>query len=109
MEFTSEKINEYNLISINGRLDTLTSIPFEKQLLHEIESNQYKFIFDCTNLSYISSAGLRVLLLISKKVKPQNGEIILVGLQEHITEVFKISGFDALFRIYSSINEVFLD
>ncbi|MBX2976025.1 MAG: STAS domain-containing protein [Ignavibacteriaceae bacterium] len=106
MEFSSEKISSYNLISLNGRLDTITSISFEKYLLNEIESNQSNFILDCKNLSYISSAGLRILLLLSKKVKPLNGEVVLVGLQEQIEEVFRISGFDALFRIHISVDEV---
>jgi stage II sporulation protein AA (anti-sigma F factor antagonist) len=52
-----------------------------------------------TGLSYISSAGLRVLLVVAKKVQQQHGKVALFGLSANVREVFTISGFDTIFSI----------
>ena len=53
----------------------------------------FRFVVDFSQLAYISSAGLRVLLMAAKRVKTENGALILCGMQDHIQEVFEISGF----------------
>ncbi|MDP2301464.1 MAG: STAS domain-containing protein [Ignavibacteria bacterium] len=105
MDVTIEKHNSYNNIILKGRLDTITSIPFEKQILALIENGEINFLIDCEQLNYISSAGLRVLLLASKKVTPNGGKVVLSALQDHIREVFEISGFTAIFKIFGSHDE----
>jgi anti-anti-sigma factor len=105
MDVIIEKVNSFNNITLKGRLDTITSIPFEKQILSLIEKGENNFLINCEQLNYISSAGLRVLLLTSKKVTPSGGKVILSTLQDHIREVFEISGFTAIFKIFNTHDE----
>jgi anti-anti-sigma factor len=105
MDVIIEKTNSYNSITLKGRLDTITSVPFEKQILALIEAGELNFLINCEHLNYISSAGLRVLLLSSKKITPSGGRVILVSLQDHIKEVFEISGFTSIFKIFNSYDE----
>lgn len=57
-------------------------------------------VVDLSRVQYISSIGLRVLMVAIKQVKPQGGRLVLAGLAPLVLEVFKISRFDLLFQIF---------
>jgi len=61
-------------------------------------------ILDFTNLRYISSWGLRCILLVGKKLTASGGRLIPCGLSAMLKEVFQISGFDSLFRTYPTMD-----
>ena len=62
-------------------------------------------VVDFQHVQFISSAGLRVLLLAAKKVKPYGGKILLSGMSKDVREVFDISGFSSIFEIHNSTDE----
>ena len=61
-----------------------------------INENQ-KLLIDLSDLEYISSAGLRALLVTAKRIRKESGKMCLCGLKENVMEVFEISGFSAIF------------
>ncbi len=84
--------NEKTLtIELEGRLDTITSPQLEKTLKQEIADSE-SLIFDFEKLSYISSAGLRVLLA-AQKVMNRQGTMVIRHVNETIMEVFEVTGF----------------
>ena len=87
-----KKINgeEVTLI-VSGRLDTQTAPELEKEL-DSILSGLKELTFDMTNLEYVSSAGLRVILKAQKAMNAQ-GSMKLTGVNDSIMEVFDITGF----------------
>ena len=76
-------------IALNGRLDTSSAPELEAYLNENAEENK-KVIIDCKELSYISSAGLRVFLSLQKKMKDL---LKFVNVQELVMEVFEMTGF----------------
>ena len=98
MEIKESQKNDVTLIALAGRLDSSTSAQFEQFILTKV-GGQPRLVVDFSELDYISSAGLRVLLLAAKKVKQGNGRLILCALKEHIREVFEISGFLSILDI----------
>ncbi len=92
-------------LTLIGRLDTITSKSLEEKVLSLIEANGLQMIVDCQQLAYVSSPGLRVLLMAAKKLKPLNGKLVLVFLQPHIKEIFEIAGFLAMFQIFDTKDE----
>ena len=88
--------NDENLyISLDGRLDTITAPEFEEFLKSNL--NGVKNVkLDCEKLAYISSAGLRVLLSLNKKMK---SSLKLVNVQELVMEVFEVTGFVDILEI----------
>ncbi len=89
MELIKELNGNQLTVSINGRLDTTTAVELET-FLNENLSDAKQLTIDCANLSYISSAGLRVLLSMQKKL----GEgLKLIKVQELVMEVFEMTGF----------------
>ena len=101
MDIKESQQDGVTLVALSGRLDSSTSAQFEQYILTKV-GGQPRLIVDFSNLDYISSAGLRVLLLTAKKVKQGNGKLILCALQEHIREVFEISGFLSILDIRAS-------
>ena len=102
MEINANKRGEITFLSLKGKLDSVTSPNLEDKLLRLIDDDNYNFIIDCAELDYISSAGLRVLLVGATKVKAKDGKIKLANLKRHIKEVFEIAGFTAIFELYDT-------
>ena len=105
MKLNSSKHGEVNLVQVAGRLDANSSPELEKELVNLLESGEKNFIIDLAELDYISSVGLRVLLMAAKKAKTSNGKVVLNSLREHVLEVFKIAGFTAIFPVFANREE----
>ncbi len=102
MEIHTETEGTALIISVSGRVDSSNAREFEHALKSILESEQTTVITDLQELTYISSAGLRVLLLIAKQVWKNEGKFALCALAEPIREVFEISGFDKIVQINGS-------
>ncbi len=93
------------VISIKGRMDAVCAPDLEKILDEKIAENELYFVFDFSDLEYISSAGLQCILAAAKNLEGRQGGIALTSLRGTVKEVFEISGFDTLFPIYASVTE----
>lgn len=102
MEINEQKTDRCVIIGITGRLDTTNYNMLEKRLMTLIDECQDKILVECTNMDYISSSGLRILLMALKKVTLMKGRFVLCGLQPNIYEIFEISGFTSIFEIHPS-------
>jgi len=102
MNITKEKINGFCVLKIEGRIDTTNFNSFEKEISGIISSGETKIVFNCKNMSYISSSGLRVFLVAQKKMMAINGKLNLCEMQPTIKEIFDISGFSSIFKIFGT-------
>ena len=85
-----------------GRIDTNTSTEFEEKLVEVLERSDINIIVDLSEIDYVSSAGLRIFLMAAKKLKSLGGNFILAAMNDHIKEVFDISGFATLIPVSPS-------
>lgn len=86
-----------------GRIDHATSDDFEKFLDSTIQDNSRKIIIDFSNCNYVSSSGLRVLLVTSKTLQKDAGSLVLCNLPPHIEDIFETAGFTKIFNITDSV------
>lgn len=93
MNLAIEKIGETLVVSPEGKINSANATSLEADLLAQVEKGERKVVLDLSRLDYISSAGLRVVLLLAKRLKQQAGSLVLCSLQPHVSEVFEISGF----------------
>ncbi|OPY01122.1 MAG: putative anti-sigma factor antagonist BtrV [Syntrophorhabdus sp. PtaB.Bin047] len=100
MEITRRKEKDVSIVAVSGRIDAITAPDFEKSLDELIAAGDRVILIDLTALGYISSAGLRSILSSAKKLKALSGEILFTGLQGPVEEVFQISGFKSIFKIF---------
>jgi anti-anti-sigma factor len=105
MEYSFTKQQKACLAYVSGRLDAANSQELEEKLMKDIEANQSSVVADFSGLEYISSSGLRVLLVVMKKLTASGNKLILCGLRENIKEIFEISGFIDIFTIYANQDE----
>ena len=99
MEFAQEQAGDVVIAKLAGRLDSGSAQPAEESFSRVLGSGTPHLAIDLSKLEYISSAGLRVLLVVAKKVQQANGKVVLFGLGPNVREVFSISGFDKIFSI----------
>lgn len=99
MEVVIEKQNEVVTVFLKGRLDTLASQEVAQQLEGLAEDASGTIIMDCTEMSYISSSGLRIFLTLRKAASEKGGKVIVRGISNDIRSVFMMTGFLNLFEI----------
>ncbi len=85
-------------MKVGDRIDTVTAPDFEKEIMEEM-GNFDSLIFDFENLEYISSAGLRVLILVQKKLKPDAIPFVIKNVNDSIREIFRMAGFNKILDI----------
>ena len=102
MEINGKRQEEVFVVSVTGRMDGVSAPEFEKELGDLIGQGGTTFIVDFGGLDYISSAGLRSILIIAKKLRAINGKIMLSALKDVVKEVFEISGFTSIIPVYES-------
>lgn len=99
MEVVIEKQNEVVTVFLKGRLDTLASQEVAQQLEGLAKDASGTIIMDCTEMSYISSSGLRIFLTLRKAASEKGGKVIVRGISNDIRSVFMMTGFLNLFEI----------
>lgn len=97
MDLTKEYNEKELTITVKNKIDTTNSPDFQNEIMDEMGKFD-SLIIDFTNLDYISSAGLRVLVSTEKKLKPQNIPFV-IKVNETINEILAMCGFDKLLNI----------
>ena len=105
MEIKITQHGEIVIVEPVGSLDTRTTHEFEKKLLELLDLGTRRFVIDFMRTDHLTSSGLRVLLLLAKKLSSMEGGLALSSLNDHVKTVFDISGFTDYFPIMSSQHE----
>ena len=100
MEISGETVGGVSVVTARGRLDGAASGPFADQVQALIGADRPKLLIDFSGIDFVTSAGLRAVLLILKKVKSVNGKFALCGVQASVREVLEISGFASMIQIH---------
>ena len=105
MEITEETRGKVKIVGLRGRLDANSSPLVEKQLQTLTNRGEDRVVLNLSELTYISSLGLRVFIAVAKNIQKANGKLALAGLNDHIYEIFKIARFTNIFSIYPTCDE----
>ncbi|MBN1948594.1 MAG: STAS domain-containing protein [Candidatus Cloacimonetes bacterium] len=105
MEIKQQQKKNVEILSLVGRLDANTAGILEKKLIPLFDSYSRDVVIDFSELDYISSAGLRILLLAAKTARNKEGSIVLCSMQDFIREIFEIAGFMPVFKITNTLEE----
>lgn len=105
MNLNQQARGEITIFSPVGRLDSTSSPTLETAVLDRLQAGGRYLVFDLSGVDYISSAGLRVILMAAKKLRATGGNIALSGLHEEVLGVFEMSGFLTLFAFTDNIDQ----
>ena len=101
MQISTRTSNDIHIVAITGSLDSTTS-PEAQKSLDAVVAGAKKVALDFSQLDYISSAGLRILLGAAKQLRAKGGTLGMFGLNQSVREVFDISGFSSILSVYQS-------
>jgi anti-anti-sigma factor len=102
VEIQERKTDGIVFLFLKGRLDASTSPLLEEKMAGLLDAGETRFAIQSAELDYISSSGLRVLLMGAKRLRGTAGKIVLVSPKPHVKDVFDIAGFTAIFPIVAS-------
>lgn len=105
MNIHETKQGNVNVVSVEGRLDSMSSTEFEKRLINLIDTGNVFVALDCAKLDYVSSAGLRAILSAAKRAKQAKGKLTLGGASAQVSEILDIAGFSSILPIFKTIEE----
>ena len=104
MEITVKEIKQIELITIQGRVDSVESSHLEQALQAANHRGRYKLVIDMSQLEYMSSAGFRALAAAQRNSKRhKGGEVILTQVPNHLREALEMIGFAEYFNIFDNV------
>ena len=99
MKTDIQQLEDKYLVTLEGELDTVAAAEVEKTLQPLYSTNGKDVVIDCTELEYIASSGLRILISILKGAKAGGSKVVLKNINEDIKSVFKLTGFINIFEV----------
>ena len=102
MDIEEAKEGDVTILAPSEGLNTQTCAPFEKKLLGVLDAKARLIVVDMKKVDYLSSAALRVLLMVTRRLMRAGGKLVISGLRDEVRKVFSISGFDRDFTIVGS-------
>lgn len=105
MEIALTPIDNCDLVEIKGRIDSYTAPDLSEELADIFLKKRYRIILEMSEVIFVSSAGLRVLIDIQKTCKKNNqGEVVLVNVPPRVYETLELAGFAPLFKFFSNVS-----
>ncbi len=107
VQIETQLIDKTSLIIIDGDIDASSSIQLDETLSEQLEKQHQNIVIDCSDLNYISSAGLGVFMSYIEEFKGNNQKFVLFGLSEKVKNVFDMLGLDQLMNIVTDKEAAF--
>lgn len=104
MDISTTQNNGFTVISITGSMDATTTPDFDAECKKQIDSGATGIIVDMSGIQYISSAGLRGILMLAKLAKPKNIKLGFCGMQQMVSDMFKLSGFLNILKVFADVD-----
>ncbi len=105
MQIKEERKGPVKIIRLCGRLESNACPGLEKMLLGVLNQGEDRIVCDLSELAYVSSTGLRVLILLAQNMAKAKGRLALAALNDHIYEIFRITRFTDIFTIFPTCDE----
>ena len=104
MAIATKKEGDVCIIGLNGEIDANTGASIRSEIL-ELAESETKILLDFTDVSYMSSAGIRIVMQVYRAIQSKSGKLVLVGLSEEIKDTMEVTGFLPFFTVSPSVEE----
>lgn len=105
MTIAIESAAQAQIVNLQGQINSTNAATTEAEVLALVDAGHKNLLLDFSALDYISSAGLRLVLVVGKRLRQDGGKLVLCAMQPHIREVFDISGFLAILNVTNTRSE----
>lgn len=104
MNITVKSLKHCELVSVAGRVDSATAPQLAQTLESLMKTNKFKIVLDLSQVEYMSSAGLRILLAAQQQCRRYNrGEVVLAAVPQNIKDTLELAGFTEIFKAYEDV------
>ena len=104
MAIIVKQVDDATVASISQRLDANTAVEVQKKLFLLLDEGKHNLILDLADVDYLSSAGMRTLLLVSKRAKELSASICLINVSPQLIEILEMTGFLPLIQVYKDLD-----
>lgn len=105
MKVTTSTSGTASVAAVDGRVDSANAKDLDQELAAIVDGGGSRLVVDCSDLRYISSAGLRALLVAIKRTNKEGGGVAMCNVPDHIREVLEVSGFTRLTKVFGTVEE----
>lgn len=109
MDMQLREQGSFTVVTPRARLDTGTAPEAQQDFTELVDRGVTRIVVDFSDVAYVGSAGLRVLLATAKRLRAVGGELRVCSLNETVQEVFEISGFSDLFPVFGTASDAVAD
>jgi anti-anti-sigma factor len=102
MQFATRKAGDVLVMEVGGRLDSHSAGEVGDRMMAVATGGEKKVVLNLRGLDYVSSAGLRIILRLSRVLQSHGGELRVTDAQEMVASVLETAGFDSLLRIHAT-------
>ena len=100
LNIQEQDVNGVKVLRLEGRLDAISSNLLEKKMEELLHHTKPSCVLDFTKIDYLSSAGMRLLLSMTKKMKHQEGMLAICAVHDDVMEIIRMAGFERILAIY---------
>jgi len=105
VEISTKEYRRVAVVSVSGRIDTSTSAQFEETITELIDKGHFNLVMDFSEVDFLSSSGLRILVTTRKKLREMGGDVVLANPSQRAADSVEIAGLDKLFQSYPNREE----
>lgn len=105
INYKEDRKGDVVIFRIKGRLDTISSAMIEKRIFDSINEGNEKILIDLADVIYLSSAGMRMFLSTTKKLRSISGRLLVCSTTPSVLDLFKMSGFDHVLELFATEEE----
>ncbi len=105
VDVTENREDDVLVLRVDGRLDAASAPLLERKVNTVIEGGQARLVLNFERVTYLSSAGMRLLLAVSKKLSALQGRMVVASVNDEVMEVLKMAGFDQLLEFAHTESE----
>jgi anti-sigma B factor antagonist len=102
MNLSVKQVDQVQIVNIDGDIDGKTAPEAQEKIIELIQPGS-KILLDLSGVDFMSSAGLRMLLVTYRQITSNNGQVVLVGVSEEITDIMSATGFLRFFETFDSV------
>jgi anti-sigma B factor antagonist len=93
---------DLRVVTLTGRIDAAAAPTVRDRVREAVAAGARHVVIDLADVSFLSSSGLRILLLLARELRRKNCDVRLCAARPHVAEVFRLTGFDQIFELYPS-------
>lgn len=106
LKISAARTGDFMVISLQGEVDVYSAGMLREEIIRQVDAGEYDIVVDLSEVDFLDSTGLGVLVGGLKRVKPHDGQLGIICRQEKILRIFRITGMDKIFPIYAGVEEL---